>query len=177
MLIMMRGWTSVLRWCAFWMKYLSIFSVTLKSAITPSFMGLTTLRLPGVRPNISLASLATAWTSPVRLSRATAEGSLITMPFSPAFFGRTPYQTSAGGLSTLYSDSRPRGPLDTLREECSRRKQRSPRLKTSRAELRAQARREHSASYERSGKKTNMRNLIGQADLGFVVLIATIAMP
>jgi len=40
-------------------------------------------------------------------------------------FGRTPYQTSAGGLSTLYSDSRPRGPLDTLREECSRRKQRS----------------------------------------------------
>ena len=41
-------------------------------------------------------------------------------------FGRTPYQTSAGGLSTLYSDSRPRGPLDTLREECSRRKQRSP---------------------------------------------------
>ena len=92
-------------------------------------------------------------------------------------FGRTPYQTSAGGLSTLYSDSRPRGPLDTLREECSRRKQRSPRLKTSRAELRAQARREHSVSYERSGKKTNMRNLIGQADLGFVVLIATIAMP
>src|SRR3989442_10470677 len=56
MLIMMRGWTSVLRWCAFWMKYLSIFSVTLKSAIIPSFMGLTTLRLPGVRPNISLAS-------------------------------------------------------------------------------------------------------------------------
>jgi len=53
----------------------------------------------------------------------------------------------------------------------------APRLKTSRAELRAQARREHSVSYERSGKKTNMRNLIGQADLGFVVLIATIAMP
>src|SRR5438445_1731790 len=47
-------------------------------------MGLTTLRLPGVRPNISLASLPTAWTSPVRLSRATAEGSLTTMPLSPA---------------------------------------------------------------------------------------------
>src|SRR5437870_6171286 len=66
------------------MKYLSIFSVTLKSAITPSFMGLTTLILPRVRPNISLASLPTAWTSPVRLSRATAEGSLTTMPLSPA---------------------------------------------------------------------------------------------
>src|SRR6266849_2291690 len=43
-------------------------------------MGLTTLILVGVRPNISLASLPTACTSPVRSSRATAEGSLTTMP-------------------------------------------------------------------------------------------------
>src|SRR3989442_802531 len=62
------------------MKYLNIFSVTLKSAITPSFKGLTTLILAGVRPNISFASLPTACTSPVRSSRATAEGSLTTMP-------------------------------------------------------------------------------------------------
>src|SRR6266849_6925546 len=43
-------------------------------------MGLTTLILVGVRPNISFASLPTACTSPVRSSRATAEGSLTTMP-------------------------------------------------------------------------------------------------
>src|SRR5260370_28393723 len=36
--------------------------------------------LAGVRPNISLASLPTACTSPVRSSIATAEGSLTTMP-------------------------------------------------------------------------------------------------
>src|SRR6516164_3044326 len=36
----MRGCTKTCRLCAFWMKYVSIFSVTLKSAITPSFIGL-----------------------------------------------------------------------------------------------------------------------------------------
>src|SRR6516225_4832454 len=55
-------------------------SVTLKSAITPSFMGLMATMLPGVRPSISLASLPTASTSPVFLLRATIEGSLTTTP-------------------------------------------------------------------------------------------------
>src|SRR5467141_1980923 len=62
-------------------KYVNIFSVTLKSAITPSFMGLMATMLPGVRPSISLASLPTASTSPVFLLMATMEGSLTTMPF------------------------------------------------------------------------------------------------
>src|ERR1039458_3656076 len=51
-------------------------SVTLKSAMTPSFMGLMATMLPGVRPSISLASLPTASTSPVFLLSATMEGSL-----------------------------------------------------------------------------------------------------
>src|SRR5208283_2774908 len=55
-------------------------SVTLKSAITPSFMGLMATMLPGVRPSISLASLPTASTSPVDLLIATMDGSLTTMP-------------------------------------------------------------------------------------------------
>src|ERR1700691_1367169 len=55
-------------------------SVTLKSAMTPSFMGLIATMLPGVRPSISLASLPTASTSPVFLLSATMDGSLTTMP-------------------------------------------------------------------------------------------------
>src|SRR3954469_14026907 len=55
-------------------------SVTLKSAMTPSFIGLMATMLPGVRPNISLASLPTASTSPVTLLIATIEGSLTTIP-------------------------------------------------------------------------------------------------
>src|SRR6185437_6223873 len=62
------------------MKYVSIFSVTLKSAITPSFMGLMATTLPGVRPSISFASFPTATTSPLFLLIATIEGSLTTMP-------------------------------------------------------------------------------------------------
>ena len=61
----MRGCTSILRLCAFWMKWFNIFSVILKSAMTPSFMGLMATMLPGVRPSISLASFPTASTSPV----------------------------------------------------------------------------------------------------------------
>src|SRR5437870_9043289 len=57
------------------MKYVSIFSVTLKSAMTPSFIGLMATTLPGVRPSISLASRPTATTSPVALLMATIEGS------------------------------------------------------------------------------------------------------
>jgi len=68
------------RLCAFWMKYVSIFSVTLKSAMTPSFMGLMATTLPGVRPSISLASRPTATTAPEVLLMATIEGSLTTTP-------------------------------------------------------------------------------------------------
>ena len=49
----MREWT--LR-----MKCWSIFSVTVKSAITPSFIGRIVDTLLGVRPNIRLASVPTA---------------------------------------------------------------------------------------------------------------------
>src|SRR5277367_923689 len=55
-------------------------SVTLKSAITPSFMGRMATMLPGVRPSMSLASLPTASTSPLFLLMATMEGSFTTMP-------------------------------------------------------------------------------------------------
>ena len=74
------GCTNILRPCAFWMKYVSIRSVILKSAITPSFMGRMATMLPGVRPTISLASRPTASTSPVFLLMATIEGSLTTIP-------------------------------------------------------------------------------------------------
>src|SRR5579864_7276710 len=76
----MRGCTSTRRLCAFWMKYVSIFSVTLKSAITPSFIGLMATTFPGVRPSMSFASFPTATTSPVFLLMATMLGSFTTMP-------------------------------------------------------------------------------------------------
>src|SRR5881227_2125780 len=60
-------------------------SVTLKSAMTPSFIGLMATMLPGVRPSISLASLPTVSTSPVFLLIATIEGSLTTMPLPLAY--------------------------------------------------------------------------------------------
>src|SRR2546426_9871899 len=62
------------------MKYVSIFSVTVKSAITPSFMGRMARMLPGVRPSMSLASLPTASTLPVFWLTATIEGSETTIP-------------------------------------------------------------------------------------------------
>src|SRR5215472_14440869 len=62
------------------MKYVSIFSVTLKSAITPSFIGLIATTLPGVRPSMSFASRPTATTSPLILLIATIEGSFTTIP-------------------------------------------------------------------------------------------------
>src|SRR5258706_14831559 len=76
----MRGRTSTRRLCAFWMKYVSIFSVTLKSAITPSFIGLMATTFPGVRPSISFACRPTATTSPLVLLIATIDGSFTTMP-------------------------------------------------------------------------------------------------
>ena len=78
--MMIRGRTMVLRLCALRMKWLSIFSVISKSAMTPSFMGRMATMLPGVRPSISLASRPTASTFPVTLLTATMEGSETTMP-------------------------------------------------------------------------------------------------
>ncbi len=77
----MRGWTYILRPCAFLMKYSSIRSVTSKSAITPSFIGRIDSMLPGVRPSISLASLPTASMRLVSLLITTTEGSRTTMPW------------------------------------------------------------------------------------------------
>src|SRR5690554_3524811 len=48
--------------CTFLIKCCNIFSVTSKSAITPSFIGRIAWILPGVRPNIRLASVPTAAT-------------------------------------------------------------------------------------------------------------------
>ena len=69
----------------FWQTFLSIFlsikPVAVKSAITPSCIGLTALIFSGVLPSISLASLPVATISPVTLSKATTDGSLKTIPF------------------------------------------------------------------------------------------------
>ena len=54
--------------------------MTSKSAMTPSFNGRMAEIEPGVRPSILFASTPTAWTSPVRVSMATTEGSERTMP-------------------------------------------------------------------------------------------------
>ena len=62
------------------MKWRSISSVTSKSAITPSLSGRIAVIVPGVRPSIRFASMPTAWTSPVRESTATTDGSESTMP-------------------------------------------------------------------------------------------------
>ncbi len=48
--------------CTLWMKYCSIFSVTVKSAMTPSFIGRIAVMFCGVRPSICLASSPTATT-------------------------------------------------------------------------------------------------------------------
>src|SRR4029453_5124027 len=52
--------------------------------MTPSFMGLIAVILPGVRPSISLASMPTASMRPFTLFRATIDGSLRTMPLPRA---------------------------------------------------------------------------------------------
>ena len=66
------------------MKCVSIFSAASKSAMTPSFIGLMAVMLPGVRPSISLASVPTASIRPLILLSATMEGSLTTMPLPRA---------------------------------------------------------------------------------------------
>ncbi len=58
----------------------SIASVTSKSAITPWRSGRSAEIVAGVRPIISWASAPTAWTSPVRWSIATTDGSDSTIP-------------------------------------------------------------------------------------------------
>src|SRR5579875_1113655 len=60
-------------------------SVTLKSAITPSFNGRMATMLPGVRPSISLASRPTASISPFSLLMATMDGSLTMTPLPLAY--------------------------------------------------------------------------------------------
>ena len=70
-----RGRSQPLRLCAFRMKCVSIFSAASKSAMTPSFIGLIAVMLPGVRPSISLASVPTASMRPLTLLNATIDGS------------------------------------------------------------------------------------------------------
>jgi len=69
----------------FLMKYLSICSVMVKSAITPSFIGRMAVMLPGVRPSICFAARPTAWMvflpfGPPSWRIATTDGSSSTMP-------------------------------------------------------------------------------------------------
>ncbi len=73
-----RGWTIL-------MNCLSICSVTVKSAMTPSFIGRMASMLPGTLPSIALASVPTAWIvflplGPPSWRMATTEGSSSTMP-------------------------------------------------------------------------------------------------
>ena len=58
----------------------SIASVTSKSAITPWRSGRSAEIVAGVRPIMRWASAPTAWTSPVRWSMATTDGSESTIP-------------------------------------------------------------------------------------------------
>src|SRR5579875_2527951 len=67
------------------MNEFSMRSVTLKSAITPSFNGRMATMLPGVRPSISLASRPTASISPFSLLMATMDGSLTMTPLPFAY--------------------------------------------------------------------------------------------
>ena len=86
--MMMRGLgLNMERGCTILMNCLSICSVTVKSAITPSFMGRMASMLPGTLPSMALASRPTAcmlflpW-GPPSCRMATTEGSSSTMPRS-----------------------------------------------------------------------------------------------
>jgi hypothetical protein len=76
--------------CTLWMKYWSIFSVTVKSAITPSFSGRMAVMLPGRAAEHLLGLLADRGDrlgppGPLRSWRiATTDGSFRTMPWSRA---------------------------------------------------------------------------------------------
>ena len=84
--MMMRGeGENSLLSCTFLMNILSICSVMVKSAITPSLIGRMATMLPGVLPSIIFASLPTAWMvffafGPPSKRIATTEGSSSTMP-------------------------------------------------------------------------------------------------
>jgi len=80
--ITIRGRARRRPWCALRMKCLSMCSVISKSAITPSFIGRTRNRMPGVRPSISLASVPTASMRLLWLLTTTTDGSRTTMPFA-----------------------------------------------------------------------------------------------
>ena len=71
--------------CTFLMKCFSICSVTVKSAMTPSFIGRIAVMLPGVRPSICFAAMPTSWITflpfgPPSWRIATTDGSSSTMP-------------------------------------------------------------------------------------------------
>ena len=74
------AWERTFPAAALRMKWRSICSVTAKSAITPSRSGRVAEMYDGVRPIIRRASDPTAWTSPVRSSIATTDGSKRTTP-------------------------------------------------------------------------------------------------
>ncbi len=84
--MMMRGLGFIIeRGCTILMNCLSICSVTVKSAITPSFIGRMASMLPGTLPSIALASAPTAWIvflplGPPSWRMATTEGSSRTTP-------------------------------------------------------------------------------------------------
>jgi hypothetical protein len=84
--MMMRGLgRSSERGCTILMNCLSICSVTVKSAITPSFIGRIASMLPGTLPSMALASAPTAWIvflpfGPPSWRIETTEGSFSTMP-------------------------------------------------------------------------------------------------
>ena len=69
----------------FLMNCFSICSVTVKSAMTPSFIGRIAVMLPGVRPSICFAASPTSWITrlpfgPPSWRIATTEGSFSTIP-------------------------------------------------------------------------------------------------
>jgi len=71
--------------CTMRMNCLSICSVTVKSAITPSFIGRMASMLPGTLPSMALASAPTAWMvflplGPPSWRMETTDGSSRTMP-------------------------------------------------------------------------------------------------
>ena len=69
----------------FFKKYLSISSVALKSAITPSFKGFNAITFPGVLPKIFFASFPTERIFPVSVSFAITEGSSKQIPLSSTY--------------------------------------------------------------------------------------------
>jgi len=71
--------------CTLRMNCFNICSVTVKSAMTPSFIGRMTVMAPGALPSISLALWPTAWIvlrafGPPSMRMATTDGSSRTIP-------------------------------------------------------------------------------------------------